>query len=167
MLNDSASQFSLFERLYSQNKSNMFINKTKMLAYWSQSIEKKVIEHGIDTPIYVGLQRLSEFNDIACQYQKIADTAPVWILGEADQTKPVHNPMIRFINLEPFTKLTQEWFIVVNHPCYRRALVARQITSPKARGSRQFEGVITSDPNAIQFAYESIEEYVNSYKHLA
>ena len=160
MLINQPHNFSLFNHLCAFNPSTIFINQSRMLSYWSHSIEKKIIQRGIDTPVYAGFQHLGRFKPVARHYQKIAQTAPVWVFGEAGQTQPQSQDGVHFMALQPYDRLAQEWFVMVNHPQYAHALIAREVRPTAPGQPRQFRGVLTSNRSIIHYAFEALEAYV-------
>lgn len=165
MLINQPHNFSLFNHLCAFNPSTIFMNQPRMLSYWSHSIEKKIVQYGVDTPVYAGFQHLGRFAPVTRQYEKIAQTAPVWVFGKAGQTHLPDTDRLHFMALHPQARLAQEWFVVVNHPDYAHALIAREIAPIQPHQPRQFRGVLTSDRNIIHFASEALASYVQQFTH--
>jgi DICT domain-containing protein len=152
--------FSVYSLIEQANASNIFINDLPMLAHFSHTIERAILEHEIDTTIYVSFQYLSRFARQFARYQRIASTAQVYVFGVDDAQYP---PLERlhYVSLRPGDRLAREWFLVVSHPQYSRALIAQEV--PGGRGTRRYRGVLTSDAALCAAAADELSAYLSRF----
>lgn len=159
---DVAPSFSLYSLIERSSTSNIFSEYATLLARWSYNIENAVIDERLHTDVFVGFQQVSRLARIAKRYGKVSAAArKVWVFAEPDA--PIPDPTLyQHVTLSPQHKLAQEWFVVVNHPAYARALVAREITPPGTpQAERTFTGVLTSDRDMILHLEQSLVSALN------
>ena len=114
--------------------------------------------------VYVGFERLSRMEPIADRFLRIADLSErLYVFGETDWTPPRH-PHLRAVPVGPAQKLAREWFVIVNSPTQRVALVARDEDgfSASALEERTFSAVKTSDPRTVEQLASAAEDVIDS-----
>jgi DICT domain-containing protein len=134
-----------------KNVFNIFSERRALLAHWSKTIEEAVIDYQLETDVFAGFQHLHFIVPILIRYQQLQQIASsVWLFGTSDERDPALDGF-RSVILMQDDLLVREWFLVVDHPRYARAIVAREITPPNTkRLERKFQGVLTSDRKQIK-----------------
>jgi len=140
------SDFSLYNHIDRKNVRNLFSERPLVLASWCRMIENVVVDFRLAADVYAGFQRMRRLGPVWPRYQKMAGTAQgIWIFGAQDATYPQTNH-INFITLTPEDELMREWFLIVDHTTYSRALVARETTPlGTPQQDRLFEGVLIGE----------------------
>ncbi len=114
--------------------------------------------------VYAGFERLSRMEPIADRFLRIADVSErVYVFGEPDW-KPPRHPNMKMIRTRPEQKLSREWFLVVNSPSQRVALVARDedgFGAPVLE-ERTFSALKTSDPALVEQLASAAEDVIDS-----
>lgn len=147
MIDESFSVYSLVNRL---NVQNIFTEKRRVLAFWSRTIETVMIEQHLRADVYAGFQQLEFFGPVYERYRQMARCARrLWVFGEPNaEYAPVDN--MNIAALGPRHKLTGEWFLVINHNDYWRALVAQELTPPGTpHKERTFKGILSHDKEIV------------------
>ncbi|HEV2762615.1 MAG TPA: DICT sensory domain-containing protein, partial [Pyrinomonadaceae bacterium] len=111
---------------FEERSTFTFRAKVPCLEYVSLLIETAVILRANRAGrMYVGFERLSRMEYVADRFLRIADLSErLYVFGEPDWMPPRH-PNLKAIKVRPEQKLAREWFLVVNSPSQRVALVAR------------------------------------------
>ncbi|MEP7287416.1 MAG: DICT sensory domain-containing protein [Chloroflexota bacterium] len=158
------SQFSLYNLINPRSIENIFTERSPLLTQWCRTIETTILDRHLSAEMYVCFQQLSNFALVHKRYSKINELGqPVWIFGEPDVTyTPQAN--LNFIELANGDKLCREWFLVVNHPDYSRAVVAQEISlSGTPLKQRLFQGVLTSDKDTVATLERNLARVVKDY----
>ncbi len=150
MLTLADNRFSLYELIDWRNRYNIFSERRALLASWCRTIELAVIERQINTEVYAGFQQMRYLKPIVPRYQKMSTFAShVWVFGQPSSDDPALESL-RGVHLQPGDQLIKEWFLVVNHPSYARALVAHEMSKPGTPHSKRiFRGILTSDHGQV------------------
>lgn len=146
-------RFSLYDTVDWQH-INGFTERRSVLANWCRAVELAYIVGSYTAMIYAGFQRLTYLTPILHRYKKMSRTASaIWVLGQPGD-RDLQTDGLNVLRLQEDDPLCGEWFLIVNHPAYGRALVARELTQPGLpHADRRFHGMITRDPTLIaQFA---------------
>lgn len=158
-----SSDFSVYALIDWKNVFNIFSERRVLLAHWSKTIEEAVIEQRLKTEVYAGFQHLYFVSPILGRYQQLQEIASsVWLFGTSNARDPV---LDRFhcVTLMEDDLLVREWFLVVDHPRYARAIVAREITPPNTkRLDRMFQGVLTSDRTQIKRLIRGLQDALST-----
>ena len=145
------SDFSLHAQIDRGDVASIFAERKRLMAHWSKQIEQAVIEKGFNAEIYAGFQHLERIASVLPRYRQLVTVAKtLTIFGVISQADRDLSGM-KLVALAPDDQLTQEWFLLVRHPQYTRALIAREI-EPKF-----YEGIMTSSS-------ERVERYITALK---
>ena len=143
--------FSLFNLVDWQDTSSIFTGRRALLARWSHSIEKTILERGLTVDMLAGFQSLDRIAPVLPRYRQIATVAhSVTVIGLPSATLDLAG--LNILPLHPNDKLVREWFLIVRHPDYNRALIAREID----HALHSFRGILTSDPAQVERFYEAL-----------
>lgn len=155
MLTLADQRFSLYELIDWRNIYNIFSERRALLASWCRTIELAIIERQLDTDVYAGFQQMRYLKPVLPRYQQMSAFAqPIWVFGQGGDDDPEMGN-IKGVYLQPGDQLIKEWFLVVNHPSYSRALVAHEMSKPGTpHAKRIFRGILTSDAGQVaRFAH--------------
>lgn len=142
-------QFSLYDHIDWRNIYNIFSERRALLATWCRTIELAIIERELHTEIYAGFQQLRYLAPVLHRYQKISTFSRAWVFGQPGEADPPLDGL-NAVYLQPGDHLIKEWFLVVNHPTYARALVAHEVSKPGTpHAKRMFRGILTSDHHQV------------------
>lgn len=145
------SQFSVYNLINWRNIYNIFTERRKLLAHWSKSIEESVIQQELETRVFASFQQMRYIKPVLPRYHQMYKTTKhIYVFGVPAPEDPPLN-QFECVHLQDDDNLTKEWFLVVSHPRYHRALVAQEIT-PLGTPHRQrlFRGVLTSDADQVK-----------------
>jgi DICT domain-containing protein len=144
-------RFSLYELIDWRNIYNIFSERRALLASWCRTIELAVIERQLQTEVYAGFQQMRYLKPVQHRYQQMSvHASQVWVFGQAGSGDPALDK-ISGVYLRPGDQLIKEWFLVVDHPSYSRALVAHEMTKPGTpHAKRMFRGILTSDQGQVK-----------------
>jgi DICT domain-containing protein len=139
--------FSLYGMIDEANTSNIFMDRRKMLAHMCGRIEQDVVNARLDADVFAGFQKYVYVTPVIERYQSMVDQgAQVWLFAEGDSGDVALDGVLA-TGLLAGDALLREWFLVVSHPEYARALVAQEVTPDGTpQRERLFRGVMTSDP---------------------
>ena len=138
-----------------------FYNDVPAMRLLSRMIEQRVLTTRLECELHVGFQRLALLRPQTQRYLALLEAARyVCVYGLPDDTDDEgtgelwHRRLLRF-PLDPATDTGLEslWFVVVEHPNWRTALVAQQIGGKPGlpgRGKRRYAGFWTSDPQVTE-----------------
>ncbi|MBI1256813.1 MAG: hypothetical protein GC204_05035 [Chloroflexi bacterium] len=136
--------FSLYDLIDWHNVSSIFTERRSLLAHWSATIEKTVIERRLAADVVAGFQSLDRITPILPRYQQLATVAhSLTVFGTPSNS---NLSGLKICALHPGDRLVQEWFLIVRHPDYNRALIARELDHEP----RCFHGILTSDPAQVE-----------------
>lgn len=127
----------------------------------SHALEERVIAEAISADVYSGFQRMALVRPQLLRYRALLDTAQyVYIFGldDAPAGSAVaalqHPHLIRFvIRPELATALEWFWFVVIDHPSLKTALVAQHVEGDlwsSHQRTRQYSGFWTFDPALVE-----------------
>lgn len=159
MLVKIASEFSLYGLVEWRNVYNIFTQRRPILADWCKRIEKTIIEHQLNSEVFAGFQQLRYLTPILSRYQQMAQISnQVYVFGESGPNDPQLNGLNPVV-LNHNDSLVREWFLVVNHKHYCRALVALEITPfGTPHRDRVFRGMMTSEVHQVSRLHAAIRE---------
>lgn len=156
--------FSVYETINKQHPGNIFITELNYMYHLSRVIERDIIEQKLDAPFYVGLQSSNNLLPILERYRKIAEiTLDTHTFG-IPSTR-VSPPLgLNLVPIADYSKLAKEWFLVINHPDYKRILSAKEVGLPtNVKSERQFEAILTSEPDVVEHVAQTISEALMPY----
>ncbi len=163
----SDQSFSLYDVVDWRTIYNIFTERRALLASWCRTIELAVIERSLDTEIYAGFQQMRYLAPVLPRYQKMSlITNSIWVFGQQGEQDP---PMdgLNGVVLQNDDQLIKEWFLVVNHPKYARALVAQETSKPGTPHSKRvFRGLLTSDQAQVARFATLLKERVSTLKEV-
>jgi len=143
--------FSLFNLVNWQDTSSIFTERRALLARWSHSIEKTILERGLAVDMLAGFQSLDRIAPVLPRYRQLATVAQsLTVIGLPSATLDLSG--LNILPLNPNDKLVREWFLIVRYSDYNRALIAREIND----APRSFRGILTSDPAQVERFYEAL-----------
>lgn len=127
----------------------------------SHALEERVIADVLPADVYSGFQRMALVQPQLPRYRALLDTAQwVYIFGLDDapaesEAAALHHPhLIRFvIRPELSTALEWFWFVVIDHPTLKTALVAQHVEGDlwsNRQRTRQYSGFWTFDPALVE-----------------
>ena len=133
-----------------------FYTNLRMMNIISHAIEERVIADDIDCEVYTGFQRLALLKTQLPRYRALVEHAEyVYVYGIDDVPKdsPVaqfqHPHLIRFaIDPRLHTGMEWFWFVVVDHPRLRTALLAQHTGGDMhshKQSDRTYSGIWTFD----------------------
>lgn len=140
-------------RDFDERQTFLFRAKVPCLEYVSLMIENAVLLKTNRTGrVYVGFEKLSYMKPVAERYLRIADLSErVYVFGEPDW-KPPRHPNMKLIELPGSYRLAREWFVIVDSPTLRAALVGRLdedgFDAPLLE-ERNFHAFKSSDPASV------------------
>lgn len=143
----------------------VFRAQVPCLEYVSLLIENAVLLHTNRAGrIYAGFEKLSRMEAVADRYMRMADLSErVYVFGEMDW-KPPRHPNMKLIAVAHDSKLSSEWFIIVDSPTLRVALVAHDedgFDTPQLE-ARWFHAIKTNDPLLIDPLAVAAEKLVDA-----
>jgi DICT domain-containing protein len=155
--------FSIYDLVDWRNIYNIFTERRKLLAHWSRTLEENVISQQLQTPVYAGFQQLRYVKPVLPRYHNMLTvTNEIFVFGVPGKADPVLSAF-KCVPLRNEDQLTREWFLVVDHPQYRRALVAQEVTPPGTpHAQRLFRGVLTSDRAQIERISEGLKQAITA-----
>lgn len=153
-MHNLSSQFSVHKLFVEQGRTlNIFSEQRRMLALWCANIERTIIAQQLTSAhVFAGFQQLEFFLPVMGRYKEMTNFVEnIWIFGTDSQRQNL--PLIdgiRYVRLDDHDALTQEWFLIVNHPTYSRSLSALETTLPGTpHKDRTYKGVLSTDPKII------------------
>lgn len=152
MLMIRQAEFSLADLIDPNDTNKIFSQSRALMLEWSHAIENAVIEQLLPAHIIVGFQSIGKMLPQKGRYQEIASIADsITVVGLPDDAvKP--GGLLRFVELTPDCVLCQEWFLIVKHPQYARALIGRDV----AGDGSTFRGILTSIPAQVEYFYNAV-----------
>ncbi|HYO64299.1 MAG TPA: DICT sensory domain-containing protein [Pyrinomonadaceae bacterium] len=152
-------------RDYDERATFRFRAKVPCLEYISLLIESAVLLRANRAGrVYVGFEKLSCMEPIADRFMRIADLSErLYVFGETDWQPPRH-PNLRLVQLNAAQRLAREWFVIVNSPTQRVALVARDEDGFDAPDldERTFSALKTSAPAHVEQLASAAEDVIDS-----
>jgi hypothetical protein len=144
--------FSLADLIDPNDTNKIFSEPRTLLAQWSRAIENAVIEQVLPAHIVVGFQNIRNIVPILQRYREIASIADsVTVVGLPHESVDLGG-LIRTVLLTPECALCREWFLIVKHAEYARALIALDLTGD----GQQYKGILTSVPTQVGFFYDAV-----------
>lgn len=145
-------EFSLADLIDPNDTNKIFSEPRALLLEWSHAIENAVIEQLLPAHVVVGFQSIGRMLPQMGRYQQIASIADsISVVGLPDDVvKP--GGLMRFVALTPDCALCNEWFLIIKHAQYARALIARDV----AGNGSKFKGILTSIPAQVDFFYNAV-----------
>ncbi|MBA3714378.1 MAG: hypothetical protein H0W76_18275 [Pyrinomonadaceae bacterium] len=154
----------LSRRDFDERDTFRFRAQVPCLEYISLLIENAVLlRTNRAGRVYAGFEKLSRMEAVVDRYLRMADVSErVYIFGEADW-KPPRHPNMRPIPVAGGSRLSHEWFIIVNSPTQLVALVAldRDGFDAPVLEARWFDAIKTNDPKIIEPLVQSAENLVD------
>jgi DICT domain-containing protein len=147
--------FSLYALIDWTNVQTIFTERSDLLARWSRDIEMAVIERQLAAEVASGFQYLRRIAPVLPRYRQMAERASVTVFGVLDSRTDLSG--LQLMALAPADALVKEWFLIVQHPGYTRALVARELDED----ARTFHGILTSDPAQVERFYHALMAYAS------
>jgi len=163
-------QFSVYNLFVEQGQSlDIFSEQRRMLALWCANIERTIIQQELKTAhVFASFQQLDFFLPVLDRYRQMtAFVDNIWIFGIPSLNRDFPQlDGINYIYLEEADVLTQEWFLVVNHPRYSRSLSALETTSSGTpHKDRTYKGILSSVPGVITPVFDKLmSEFVKVTK---
>jgi len=143
--------FSLFNLVDWQNTSSIFTERRTLLSRWSHSIEKTIVERRLAVDMLAGFQSLDRIAPVLARYRQLDRIAhTLTVIGLPSTTLDLEG--LNILPLSPGDKLVKEWFLIVRHPDYNRALIAREVNE----SVHSFRGILTTDPVYVERFYNSL-----------
>jgi DICT domain-containing protein len=117
--------WNLSRRDFDERQTIIFRTQVPCLEYVSLLIENAVLlRTNRAGRVYAGFEKLSRMEPVIDRYLRIADVSErVYVFGETDW-KPPRHPNMRVIPAARNSELAREWFVIVDSPSLRVALVA-------------------------------------------
>jgi DICT domain-containing protein len=110
----------------------------------------------------VGTQTLQNFLPIADTYQQIARHAEVVLFAYEDNSRLPDNCGINWVSLHQEHQLCREWFVIVSHKDYSRAIIAEEISEGSGpTRERSFRGMRTSNPDIVRELDQKLQNLVS------
>ncbi len=151
MLSVTQPQFSLYDRIDRQDASSIFVEEIPLLQHWSRSIETAVLELEIAADMAVGFQEIRLIEAHMPRYRRLHEVVrSVTVFGLPGGDIDLGG--LSYAALRPGDALSKEWFVIVKHPDYHRALIARELDD----ANHSFEGILTSDPAQVAAFYDAL-----------
>src|SRR5947209_9255912 len=129
---DAASR-NLAQAIPSRFENATFYTDLRMMNIISHAIEERVIAERLHTEVYAGFQRLSLLRPQANRYRALLDTAECVCAYGLDDLgaagPPIQHPRLIPFVVDPRYETGVEafWFVVVNDPRLRTALLAQHV----------------------------------------
>ena len=142
--------FSLYDLIDWQNVSSIFTERRVLLARWSASIEQAVVKRQLAADVLAGFQSLDHIAPVLPRYRQLAAVARSLTVFGVPGSLDLSG--LKICALQPESPLVKEWFLIVRHPDYNRALVARELVDAPLC----FHGILTSDSAQVERFYEAL-----------
>ena len=157
--------YSLYKLVQDLQPPKLFTVKRQILSKWCETMEEEVVDRQLMTSVFVGFQVFSFFVPVMDRFCKIATYAnQLSIFAEPDVELPAFDN-IDVVCLSADDQLRREWFLIICHEEFMRAIVAREITDPGTPDSeRVFEGIRTNHRKTIEEIYHSLSQLVERAK---
>jgi len=154
-------QLSVYNLFVEQGHAlDIFSEKRRMLALWCANIERTVVEQRLQTGhVFASFQQLDFFLPVIDRYRRMTEFVDnVWVFGTPSQNKDIPNiEGINYVYLDDADVLTQEWFLIVNHPNYSRSLSALETTAPGTpHKDRTYKGILSSNPTVVTPVFDRL-----------
>ncbi len=135
----------------------------------SHALEERVIEDHLSSEVYAGFQRFALLTPQERRYRAMLNTARyVYIYGidDAQPNSPSarlqHPRLIRFpIDLARETGMERFWFVTLDDPRWRTALLARQVRGDlwaHSQAARSYQGIWTFDPALVEAIIQTLRQ---------
>jgi len=151
-------------RDFDERTTFTFRSQVPCLEYVSLLIENQLLLRPVRTGrIYAGFEKLSRLEPIIDRYLRIADLSErIYVFGEADWHPPRH-PNMQPIWIAPEATLAREWFVIVESPGARLALIATDETgwSAPVLEDRLFRALVTHDAELVAHLAMLTEEFID------
>ncbi len=148
--------FSLYAQVDWNNPHNIISQNRLILFSWIDLMESWVIDTQADAEIYACLQHTDALVPLLPCYQRLAKVAKsMWVFGapeRGDLTPP--GLALNCVTLNSADRLYDEWFLLIRHADFTRALVARET------GSGQCSGVYVTDAPQVEPLYHRLAQSV-------
>lgn len=157
--------YSLYKLVQDLQPPKLFTVKREVLSKWCETMEEEVVERQLVTSVFVGFQVFTFFLPVMERFGKIASYAnQVSIFAQPDvELRTLDNIDVVCLNADD--QLRREWFLIICHEDFMRAIVAREITDPGTPNSeRVFEGIRTNHRKTIEEIYRSLSQLVERAK---
>jgi DICT domain-containing protein len=117
-----------------------------------------VVTRQLQAQVFAGFQQLRYVQPVLPRYTRVAQTAETYVFGQPGDIE-IDVPNLQVVELDTQDDLVREWFLVVMHPGYQRALVAREMTAPGTPHARRlFRGIITSESRQVELFSNALRE---------
>ncbi len=154
--------YSIYRQFPNVAYMNIFTEQRHLLARWCADMEKDLLAQPFSTTVFAAFQQLEYFLPVADRYLQLAEKGnTLYVFGEPYPTLPQHENL-HYVFLMPQHALRKEWFLIIHHADYARALIAQEI-SPHgtAHRHRTFKGALTSDVDMVSAAHDNLLHAVN------
>jgi hypothetical protein len=150
---------------FDEHETFTFRSQVPCLEYVSLLIENALLlRTNRAGRVYVGFEKLSCMEAVVDRYLRIADlSARVYVFGEADW-KPPRHPNMRLISVAGDSRLAREWFVIVDSPALRVALVAvdEDGFDMPVLEARHFRAFKSSDPAVVARLAAAAEDLIEA-----
>ncbi len=155
MLTIREPSFSLAALIDPADTNKIISEPRALLAEWSLAIENAVIEQQLPAHVLAGFQQIGNIKPILSRFLELASIVDaLTIVGLPDGELDFRG--MRQVILNPDDELCHEWFLIVRHPDYPRALIAREERSNPGH----FRGVLTSDAIQVERYYWALTHVI-------
>lgn len=142
----------------------------------SHALEERVIEDRLNCEVYAGFQRFALLTPQERRYRALLQMARYVFIYGIDDALPgspaaqlQHPRLYRFpIDLARATGMERFWFVVLDDPRWRTALLARQVRGDlwaPHQAARAYQGVWTFDPAMVGAIIQALRQAALLFYH--
>jgi len=142
----------------------------------SHALEERVVEDHLFCEVYAGFQRLALLTPQARRYNAMLQSARYVFVYGIDDAAPdspsaqlQHPRLYRFpIDLALKTDMEHFWFVVLDDPRWRTALLARQVRGDlwaPHQSARAYRGIWTFDPDLVGGIIQTLRHAARFFYH--
>ena len=157
--------FSLYKLVQDLQPPKLFTVKRHVLAKWCAKIEMEALEQDITPAVFAGFQLLEFYLPVRQRFEDLTTISNYMaIFGQPYEALPDYDK-IDVVYLSPEDQLRREWFLIICHEDFMRAIVALEITEPGTPDQdRVFEGIRTNHAKTIQHMTHALHQIIERGK---
>lgn len=135
------------------------------LVHVSHTLEDIVLQHQLKAVMFTGFQESSHWREETERYRALADIAhQICIFAGGDLPPESHARQVH-VTLSGDDPLRQEWFLTILSPTFSAVLCGQDCMAVvEDEANRQFDTLLTFDPQAINQVLDRIELVLANYR---
>ena len=150
--------FSVFNLIDVYDTGNIFISSQELLNYWFTRIEETIIEDTLPADIYLRRSPNSQNSRLTedAVLNLVTKGAMFWLVNNFETDEYIYPEGVQNVRMLPNSKLLFEWFIIVHHVNYAKALVVRYDEAGIQRG------VLITYPHAVKNLCDQLQQRIRN-----